>query len=47
MLVREVQVRRRREGGENLLLTLGDRTGSVPAVVRDDVEQAAADLSGG
>jgi 3'-5' exoribonuclease len=40
LLVREVQVRRRREGGEYLLLTLGDRTGSVPAVIRDDVEQA-------
>ncbi len=40
LLVQEVQVRRRREGGQYLLLRLGDRTGSVPAVARDDVEQA-------
>ncbi len=40
LLVREVQVRRQREGGDYLLLRLGDQTGSVPAVVRGDVEQA-------
>jgi 3'-5' exoribonuclease len=40
LLVREVEVRSRRDGGEYLKLTLGDRTGSVPAVVWDGVAQA-------
>lgn len=40
LLVRGVESRRRREGGEYLTLTLGDRTGSVQAVVFDDVERA-------
>jgi 3'-5' exoribonuclease len=40
LLVREVEVRARRDGGEYLKLTLGDRTGSVPAVVWDEVAQA-------
>jgi 3'-5' exoribonuclease len=40
LLVREAKVRTRREGGELLKLTLGDRTGSVPAVVLDGVEAA-------
>ncbi len=40
LLVREVEARCRRDGGEYLKLTLGDRTGSVPAVVWDGVTQA-------
>ena len=40
LLVREVEVRTRRDGGEYLKVTLGDRTGSVPAVVWDGVAQA-------
>jgi len=40
LLVREVEVRARRDGGEYLKLTLGDRTGSVAAVVWDGVAQA-------
>jgi 3'-5' exoribonuclease len=42
LLVRSAEVRRRREGDEYLRLTLGDRTGSVAAVVLDDVEAARA-----
>jgi 3'-5' exoribonuclease len=37
LLVREAETRSRRDGGEFLKLTLGDRTGSVPAVVWDGV----------
>jgi 3'-5' exoribonuclease len=37
LLVREAEVRVRRDGGEYLKLSLGDRTGSVPAVAWDDV----------
>ena len=33
LLVREVEMRRRRDGAEFLKLTLGDRTGIVPGVV--------------
>ncbi|MGN6171246.1 MAG: 3'-5' exoribonuclease YhaM family protein [Solirubrobacteraceae bacterium] len=40
LLVREVEVRRRRDGSDYLRLLLGDRTGSVPAVVWEDVERA-------
>jgi 3'-5' exoribonuclease len=40
LLVRDVELRRRRDGGEYLKLSLGDRTGSVPAVVLDEVESA-------
>ncbi len=40
LLVRTVQVRRRREGGELIVLTLADRTGSVPAIVLEGVEAA-------
>jgi 3'-5' exoribonuclease len=40
LLVREVELRRRREGGEYMKLLLGDRTGSVPAIVRDDLDGA-------
>jgi 3'-5' exoribonuclease len=38
--VREVEVRRRRDGDEYLKLTLADRTGTVPAVVLDRVQDA-------
>ncbi len=37
LLVREAETRSRRDGGEFLKLTLGDRTGSVPAVIWDEV----------
>jgi 3'-5' exoribonuclease len=40
LLVREVELRRRRDGDEYLKVMLGDRTGSVPAVVWDEVESA-------
>jgi 3'-5' exoribonuclease len=33
LLVREIEVRRKRAGGEYLKLVLGDRTGTVPAVM--------------
>jgi 3'-5' exoribonuclease len=39
MLVREAELRTRRDGGEYLKLTLGDRTGSVPAMVWDGVAE--------
>ena len=38
--LRAVDVRRRREGDEYLKLTLGNRTGVLPAVVLNDVEAA-------
>jgi 3'-5' exoribonuclease len=37
LLVREAELRARRDGGQYLRLTLGDRTGSLPATVWDDV----------
>ena len=40
LVVRSVEVRRRRDGDEYLKLTLGDRTGSVPGVVLDGVPEA-------
>jgi 3'-5' exoribonuclease len=39
LVVRQVEVRRRRDGAEYLKLALGDRTGSVAAVVWDEVPQ--------
>jgi 3'-5' exoribonuclease len=42
LLLRAVDVRRRREGEEYLKLTLGNRTGTLPAVVLDDVPAARA-----
>jgi 3'-5' exoribonuclease len=39
LVVRQVEVRRRRDGTEYLKLALGDRTGSVSAIVRDEVAQ--------
>jgi 3'-5' exoribonuclease len=47
LLVREVEVRTRRGGGEYLKLTLGDRTGSVPAVVWDEIAQAREHCTAG
>jgi 3'-5' exoribonuclease len=41
LVVREAELRAKRDGGRYLRLTLGDRTGSVPANVWDDVEPAA------
>jgi 3'-5' exoribonuclease len=41
LLVREVEVRRRRDGcGEFMKIVLGDRTGTVSAIVWDEVERA-------
>jgi 3'-5' exoribonuclease len=40
LLVRDLEVRRRRDGGDYLKLMLGDRTGTIPAMVWDGVEQA-------
>ena len=40
LLVREAEIRSRREGGELLRLRLADRTGSVRAVVFDDASDA-------
>jgi 3'-5' exoribonuclease len=40
LLLRSVDVRRRREGEEYLKLTLGNRTGALPAVVLDNVAAA-------
>jgi 3'-5' exoribonuclease len=40
LLVREASRRRRSDGSEYLKLLLGDRTGAVAALVRDDVAQA-------
>jgi 3'-5' exoribonuclease len=40
LLVRETELRTRRDGAEYLKITIGDRTGSVPAVVWDGVSEA-------
>ena len=40
LLVRECELRTRRDGGEYLKLTVGDRTGSVPGVIWDAVAEA-------
>jgi 3'-5' exoribonuclease len=42
LLLRAVDVRRRREGEDYLKLTLGNRTGILPAVVLDNVADARA-----
>ena len=39
LLVREVETRQRRDGSDYLRVLLGDRTGSVPAMVWEDVER--------
>src|SRR5207244_2715168 len=41
LLVREAELRRRRDGAEYLRLSLGDRTGAVAAVVWDGVADCA------
>jgi 3'-5' exoribonuclease len=41
LVVREAELRAKRDGGQYLRLTLGDRTGSVPANVWDDVTAVA------
>jgi 3'-5' exoribonuclease len=41
LLVRDVELRTKRDGGQYLRLTLGDRTGSLPANIWDDVPAAA------
>ncbi len=40
LLVRDVELRPRRDGGEYLKVLLGDRSGSVPAVIWDEVQSA-------
>jgi 3'-5' exoribonuclease len=47
LAVREVEVRRKRDGGAYLRVALGDRTGSVTAMVWDGVEQARELLAPG
>jgi 3'-5' exoribonuclease len=42
LLVRSADARSKRDGGEYLRLTLGDRTGAVVAMVWDDVERLRA-----
>jgi 3'-5' exoribonuclease len=42
LLVREIERRSRRDGGEYLRMRLGDRTGSISAVIWDDVAEASA-----
>ncbi|MEY2441662.1 MAG: 3-5 exoribonuclease [bacterium] len=42
LVVREAELRARRDGGEYLRLLLGDRTGTLPCSVFDDVESASA-----
>ena len=42
LVVREAELRAKRDGGRYLRLTLGDRTGSLPANVWDEVAAAAA-----
>jgi len=42
LVVREAELRAKRDGGQYLRLTLADRTGSVPANVWDDVASTAA-----
>ncbi len=40
LLVKEVERRRRRDGGDYLRLMIGDRTGAVPCMVWDDLDRA-------
>ena len=40
LLVRDAQMRPQRDGSSLLKLTLGDRTGSLPAIVQEEVEEA-------
>jgi 3'-5' exoribonuclease len=41
MLVKEAELRRRRDGGDYLRLMLGDRTGAVPCMVWEELEELA------
>jgi 3'-5' exoribonuclease len=47
LLVRGREIRRTRSGGEWMRLSLADRTGVVPAVVWDDIDEAAATATAG
>jgi 3'-5' exoribonuclease len=47
LLVREREVRSRRDGGQYLRLTLGDRTGTVTAMVWEDVAEVAGCCAAG
>ncbi len=47
LLVRDAQLRPQRDGSSLLKLTLGDRTGSLPAIVLEGVEQACATCRAG
>jgi len=47
LLVREREIRRTRAGADYMRLALADRTGTVLAVVWDDVEEAAATAAAG
>ncbi len=47
LLVRELEVRQKRDGGEFLKLTLGDRTGTVSATIWDGVAELQAHVRPG
>jgi len=47
LMVREVERRAKRDGGEYLRLTLGDRSGAVTAMVWDDVTELAPIVGAG
>jgi 3'-5' exoribonuclease len=47
LLVREAEVRTRRDGAEFLRLTIGDRTGAVTAMIWDGVAEACATARAG
>jgi 3'-5' exoribonuclease len=42
MLVKEAELRRRRDGGDYLRLMLGDRTGAVPCMIWEELEEVTA-----
>src|SRR5213082_2864053 len=46
LLVRDVELRQRRDGSDYLRLLLGDRTGTVPAMLWEDVERLRGCLPG-
>src|SRR5689334_3344559 len=47
LLVREVERRQRRDGGEYLRVQVGDRTGSVCTMIWDDIARHAETLAAG
>ena len=47
LLVREVETRSRRDGGEYLRLMVGDRTGTIPAMVWEDIEDVRTACAAG